>query len=170
MDDLHIVDRRSAAHVSPWKSNAPTDSARSPRVVEQRPWFEARRRRLVHPASPSRRLPHPGDRFWLAKIEDQVVGVIGILHEGPYVARLSWFRVQPEWQQAAVVTLLMDQVYRYCWNQGYLKLVVPTNVAPCVIEWMLEHRGFQLVRRKRSGRQERLEYLVDLYYIPRQAS
>ena len=170
MDGLYIVDRRSAAHVSPWKSNAPTDSARSPRVVEQRPWFEARRRRLVHPASPSRRLPHPEDRFWLAKIEDQVVGVIGILHEGPYVARLSWFRVQPEWQQAAVVTLLMDQVHRYCWNQGYLKLVVPTNVAPCVIEWMLEHRGFQLVRRKRSGRQERLEYLVDLYYIPRQAS
>jgi hypothetical protein len=35
---------------------------------------------------------------------------------------------------------------------------------------MLDHREFQLVRRKRSGQTERLEYLVDLYYLPRQAS
>ena len=46
----------------------------------------------------------------------------------------------------------------------------PIRKTLSTIEWMLEHRGFQLVRRKRSGRQERLEYLVDLYYIPRQAS
>ena len=97
--------------------------------------------------------------------------MIGVLHEGRHVARLSCFRVQPGWEQTALVDAVDgDLAHHYCWNQGYLKLLVPSHVAPSVLQQILDHRGFQLVRRKRSGQTERLEYLVDLYYLPRQAS
>ncbi len=170
MDDLHIVDRLPSTDVSRRRFDASADSAQFPQLVERAPWLDSRRPRLERPSLRDRRISHPRDRLWLAKIEDRVVGMIGILHEEPHVARLSCFRVQPGSQQTPVVTRLMDQVYHYCWDQGYLKLVVPSYVAPCVLQQMLDYRGFQLVRRKRSGQTERLEYLVDLYYIPRQAS
>jgi len=126
--------------------------------------------RLERPSLPGSRSSHPRDRLWLAKVQDHVVGMIGVLHEQRHVARLSCFRVRPEWQRIAVLTRLADQVHHYCWDQGYLKLVVPSHVAPGVFQQMLGQRGFQLVRRKPSGQSERLEYLVDLYYLPRRAS
>ncbi len=170
MDDLHIVDGLSGADVSRGRLEASTDPARLAEVVEQTPRFDPRRLRIVRPSLHGSRIAHPRDRLWLAKIQDHEVGAIGILHEQPHVARLSCFRVQPEWQQTPVSTRLVEQVHHYCWNEGYLKLVVPSNVAPCVLQQMIDHRGFQLVRRKRSGPAERLEYLVDLYYMPRRAS
>ena len=170
MDDLHIVDRLPGADVSCRRFDASGDSARFPRVVDLRPGLELRRLRIARPSLRGSRISHPRDRLWLAKIGDQVVGRIGILHEGRHVARLSCFGVQPGWEQTPVVARLMDQVHHYCCNQGYLKLVVPSHVAPLVLQQILDHRGFQLVRRKRSGPTERLEYLVDLYYLPRQAS
>jgi N-acetylglutamate synthase-like GNAT family acetyltransferase len=132
--------------------------------------LDLRRPRIASSSLRSSRIPNPRDRLWLAKTLDRVVGAIGILHETPHVARLSCFRVQPEWRQTAVLARLMDQAHHYCWNQGYLKLVVPSHVAPFVVQQMFDHRGFQLVRRKRSGQTERLEYIVDLYYVPRRAS
>ncbi len=170
MDDLHIVDRLPGADFSPRRLDAPTDARRFPRVVEPRPGLDPRRLRIERSSLHGSRIPHPRDRLWLAKIGDQVLGMIGVLHEGRHVARLSCFGVQPGWEQTALVTRLMDLVHHYCWNQGYLKLLVPSHVAPSVLQQILDHRGFQLVRRKRSGQTERLEYLVDLYYLPRQAS
>jgi hypothetical protein len=146
------------------------DPVRFPQLVERTPWLDPRRLRLEPPSLHGSRISHPRDRLWLAKIQDHVVGMIGVFHEESHVARLSCFHVQPGSQQTPVLTRLMDQMHHYCWSEGYLKLLVPSQVAPCVLQQMLDHRGFQLVRRKRSGQTERLEYLVDLYYIPRQAS
>ena len=163
------MDRLPSTGVSSWRF----DRRRIPRDCRMS-WNEGRVRShraaawlLSLPPEPRPAPPRPS----LARQDSGPPdGTIGILHECPHLARLACFRVRPEWRQTAVLTRLMDQAHHYCWSQGYLKLVVPSHVAPFVVQQMLNHRGFQLVRPKRSGQTERLEYLVHLYYVPRRAS
>lgn len=167
MDELHVVDRLPQTDLNGPPSHVPLEAI----------WNQvACRARVTGRKGNDLDLPRVGRRgrqrdcLWVAKLQDKVVGMVHILHEGPHVARLHCFRIQPQWQHTPVLTRLIDCVHGYCWNEGYLKLLVESRVTPRVVQQMLHHRGFQLIRRKRIGDSELLEYLVDLYYPPRQAS
>jgi N-acetylglutamate synthase-like GNAT family acetyltransferase len=110
---------------------------------------------------------HPNDCLWIVKIQDQVIGTVGLRHEGPHVAKVSNFRIQPEWQRTSVLSRLIDRLHRYCWEQGYLKLLVDSRIARPIAQHFAQHRGFLAVRRKRVAANEYDEYLVDLYTPPR---
>jgi GNAT superfamily N-acetyltransferase len=165
MDELHVVERTSP----PAHRGRPLETSWH-RVLGRgaggKGTLEIRDGGALGPGADGR----ARDCLWVAKLRDQVVGTVGIRHEGSHVARLHCFRIHPDWQQTSILARLIQRVHRYCWNEGYLKLLVESHVIPGVVREMLEDRGFQLVRRKRVGDSERLEYLVDLYGSPRRGS
>ncbi len=110
----------------------------------------------------------PEDCIWVATIDNRAVGTVRISHHASHVARVNIFRIHPAWQHTAVLTKLIEQVHRYCWNYGYLKLVLESLAAPAIVRTMLAHHGFHLVRRRRILERDWLEYYIDLYFAPRQ--
>ncbi|MEN6495387.1 MAG: GNAT family N-acetyltransferase [Thermoguttaceae bacterium] len=116
--------------------------------------------------SQANRSAHPQDCVWAVTIDNRVVGVVSILHEGQHVARINTFRIHPDWQHTAALTKLVDRVHQYCWNQGYLKVTLEEGAAPAMVRKMLEHRGFHLVRCQNVVGKPRLDYYIDLYFSP----
>lgn len=109
---------------------------------------------------------HPLDCVWAVTIDNHAVGMVRLLHEGPHVVRVSSFRIHPDWQHTPVLAKLMDRVHRYCWDHGYLKVMLESQAAPALVRRAFEHHGFHLVRRRSVLGKELLEYYVDLYTPP----
>jgi N-acetylglutamate synthase-like GNAT family acetyltransferase len=109
---------------------------------------------------------HPEDCLLAVTIDNRVVGMVRALHEGPHVIRINIFRIHPDWQHTPVLAKLIDRLHRYCWNRGYLKVILESQAAPALVRKMFEHRGFHLVRRRRVLGKELLDYYVDLYSPP----
>lgn len=121
----------------------------------------------VSPA-PVKRRAHPQDCVWAVTIDDRVVGLVSILHEGQHIARINTFRIHPNWQHTAALTKLIDRVHQYCWNHGYLKVTMEAEAAPGMVRKILEQRGFHLVRNRNVVGKPSLDYYIDLYYSPQQ--
>lgn len=130
-------------------------------------WMAASSDLEIEPGLSQRGHP-PQDCVWAVTIDNRAVGSVSISHHASHVARVNIFRIHPAWQHTAVLAKLIERVHRYCWNHGYLKLVLESHAAPAVVRTMLAHRGFHLVRRRRILGHELLEYYVDLYFPPRQ--
>jgi hypothetical protein len=102
----------------------------------------------------------PMDCVWISALAGQVVGMVGLCHDGPHAARVRFFRVDPEWQHTCVLTRLVQCVYDYCLSHGFAKVVLPSHAIP---PWMLRclaHSGLRFAGPRDLGAEQMLEFDV----------
>lgn len=66
------------------------------------------------------------ERIWIAEIERQFAGCIGLVNTGNHIGQLRWFFVNPHFQNKGIGKLLIESIIQYCKNHNYKKLILWT--------------------------------------------
>ena len=90
------------------------------------------------------------EHVWECRIGGLVVGRVGLCQDGPGVARICLFRLDPQWQHTAVATKLIRCVCDHCAAHGCSEVTWKPGAAP---RWLRElfarHRAGRLAARSR---------------------
>ena len=107
--------------------------------------FESRVAAAV--ADVTSRLDRPGNQIWRAMLGDTLVGSVAIDGEdmGPGIAHLRTFIVDGRMQGRGVGRRMLDDVLRYCDEQGFREIHLWTVKGLDAARHLYERAGFQLV-------------------------
>ncbi len=110
-----------------------------------------------------------GDRahFWVAEVDGEVVGMVGLAEDEPNIAEIRRLRVKPELHTQGIATRLMEMALAFCRHHGFLKVRLDTRLQPGHAAELFERFAFQHHRTKEVPGKELLEYYLDLYREPR---
>ena len=107
------------------------------------------------------------NHFWVALMDDQVVGMIGVDHDQQHTAEIRRLRVDKPWQDTPIAERLMETALTHCKRHGYLKVVLDTRFDPNSVLDLFDRFGFQHTRTKNLYGKELLEFYLDLYRQPK---
>ena len=108
----------------------------------------------------------PSGCVWQSHVGGESVGILGLIHVGRHVVRLSPFRIDPQWQHTAALTRLLQRAHEYCWNHSCLKVLVEEGSVPQWLHHLLDRHGFHMARRRQAAGRYVLEFYLDLYHGP----
>ncbi|MDX1682839.1 MAG: GNAT family N-acetyltransferase, partial [Phycisphaeraceae bacterium] len=110
-------------------------------------------------------LDQPHNGFWVAEIDGEVVGMIGVSVEDNHVAEIRRLRVQPDWQAAGstVPATLIETTLAHCKHHGALKVVLDTRFERDAALDTFDRFGFQHTRTRNVQEKDLLEFYLDLY-------
>ena len=109
-----------------------------------------------------------GDRsgFWVAQLDTDVVGMIGVQQVDDSVAEMRRLRVHAGCRRRGVGSALMRHAVRFCRDEEYLKIVLDVRGERAGAITMFEKFGFYLARTRTEGERRILDFYVDLYNEP----
>jgi hypothetical protein len=84
---------------------------------------------------------------WINQVGDRVVGLVRLAEAGPSTARITAFRINPEFYRTSVVSGLMQAVIDHCRQHGCFRVLVDFSVAPPWMPSILGRHGFQVLWR-----------------------
>lgn len=104
--------------------------------------------------------------FWVAKLDDTVIGMIAVQRTDENAAEVRRLRVRKEFRRRGIGTMLMKHALAFCQRQGYLKVVLDVRIdlGPAIA--LFEKFGFVLSRTREIDGFEMLDFYVDLYREP----
>lgn len=105
----------------------------------------------------------PANHFWVAEVDHQIVGMIGVARDEGHTAEIRRLRVAPKFHQSDVAPKLLETAIAHCKHHGYLKVVFDTRFERDEAKGMFERFGFQHIRSKALQGKEQLEFYLDLY-------
>jgi len=107
------------------------------------------------------------NHFWVAEVDGQVLGMIGVAREEEHTAEIRRLRVDPQWQGTPLAGRLVETALHHCQHHGYLKVVFDTRFDPDTALDLFDRFGFQHRRTKSVQGKDLLEFYLDLYRQPR---
>lgn len=102
------------------------------------------------------------DHFWVAECEGQVVGCVGLVHDGN-MAQVRRLRVAPRLQETSLAVQLLDTALKHCRKHGALKVVLDTRMDSDRAIALLQTSGFQFSGGKQIQGKEVLEFYFNIY-------
>jgi ribosomal protein S18 acetylase RimI-like enzyme len=106
----------------------------------------------------------PHSHFWVAESPScQIVGMIGVQHDGDGAAQIRRLRVRGDVQRRGIGTALLETALRFCQAKHYLKVMLDTYVHRESALRLFERFGFRLDRTRNVGRKELAYFYLDLY-------
>ncbi|MEO0514832.1 MAG: GNAT family N-acetyltransferase [Planctomycetota bacterium] len=105
----------------------------------------------------------PRHHFWVAQVNGQIVGMIGVGSDEDHTAEVRRLRVDPGHQLSPVAERLLDAALQHCKNNGYLKIRLDTRYEKTAALGHFERIGFQHTRTRTAPGKEVLEFYLDLY-------
>ncbi len=105
----------------------------------------------------------PANHFWVAQVDDQIVGMIGVARDEGHTAEIRRLRVDPKFHQTDIASRLLELAVAHCKHHGYLKVVFDTRFEREGAVDMFDRFGFQHTRSKALQGKEQLEFYLDLY-------
>lgn len=117
---------------------------------------------------PSHYLSSCNNHFWVAELDDGLVGMIGVAAVPTrHIARIRRLRVGPAFHNnIALGDQLLETAMAHCKRHGFLKVLVDTHFRDDHALFVLSRFGFQYTRRKRGDSHDVLEFYANLYYTP----
>lgn len=110
----------------------------------------------------------PRHHFWVAEVEGQVLGMIGVASDESHTAEIRRLRVLPEYQDSNIAATLLEAAVAHCKHHGYLKVVLDTRFERIAAVDLFDKIGFQHTRTKSLHGKDLLEFYLDLYRAPKQ--
>jgi ribosomal protein S18 acetylase RimI-like enzyme len=101
--------------------------------------------------------------FWVALLDADVIGMIGVQRTSDDVAEVRRLRVHERFRRLGVGTRLMEQALHFCRERGYLKVVLDVRIDRGPAIALFEKFGFKLNRVRDVNRRKMLDFLLDLY-------
>lgn len=105
--------------------------------------------------------------FWVAEIDGELAGMIGVAPEGNHVAEIRRLRVLPKFWGQGIRVKLLETALAFCRHHGYLKVVLDTRFERGGALELFERFAFQHTRSRSVHGKELLEFYIDLYRDPR---
>jgi N-acetylglutamate synthase-like GNAT family acetyltransferase len=105
----------------------------------------------------------PRDHFWVAEIQGQVLGMVGVVHEERDVAEVRRLRVHKDWQNTPMAERLIEMALAHCRKHAYLKVVLDTRFEQSAAMDLFTRFGFQHTRTKSLHGKELPEFYLDIY-------
>ena len=107
------------------------------------------------------------NHFWVAELDQQVLGMIGVAREEEHTAEIRRLRVEPKWQKSSIAARLIETALEHCHHHGYLKVVFDTRFDPDAALGLFDRFGFQHSKTRSVHGKDLLEFYLDLYRQPR---
>jgi N-acetylglutamate synthase-like GNAT family acetyltransferase len=105
--------------------------------------------------------------FWIAEVEENIVGMIGVARDQEHTAEIRRLRVDPQFKQSVIGAKLIETALAHCKHHGYLKVVLDTRFDPDAVLDLFDRFGFQHTRTKSTDSKDLLEFYLDLYREPK---
>lgn len=103
------------------------------------------------------------NHFWVAEIDGEIVGMIGVARDDEHTAEIRRLRVDKRWQQTDLAGRLIETALAHCTRHSYLKVRFDTRFERNAALELFERFGFQHTRSKTLEDKETLEFYLDLY-------
>lgn len=108
----------------------------------------------------------PSNHFWVAEVEGQVLGMIGVARDQEHTAEIRRLRVDKAWQHTNIGAELLKTALRHCRHHAYLKIVLDTRFEQSAALDLFDRVGFQHTRTKSLHGKDLLEFYLDIYRQP----
>jgi len=105
--------------------------------------------------------------FWVALIDEQVIGMIGVGSDENHTAEIRRLRVAGPYQTSDVPGRLVETAVSHCREHGYLKVLLDTRFEHEAAVGVFDRVGFQHTRTRPAMGKELLEFYLDLYRQPK---
>ncbi len=108
----------------------------------------------------------PASHLWIAEMDGQIVGMIGVARDQEHTAEIRRLRVQQQWQGSPLGARLMETALQHCKLHGFLKVVLDTRFDADAVRDLFDRFGFLHTRTKTLHGKELPEFYLDLYRSP----
>lgn len=102
-------------------------------------------------------------RFWVAEVDGEVVGMIGVGSDDPHTAEIRRLRVDPKYQDSPIAAKLLKIAINHCKYHQFLKVRLDTRFERADAVELFDELGFQHTRTRSVHDKETLEFYLDLY-------
>ncbi len=102
--------------------------------------------------------------FWVAEVDGQIRGMIGVASDEPHTAEIRRLRVAPAYQASDLGERLLATAIKHCRHHGFLKVRLDTFFEKGAAMSMFDRAGFDFTRTRSLHGKELLEFYVDLYH------
>jgi len=109
----------------------------------------------------------PRNRFWVAEVDGDIRGMVGVARDREHVAEIRRLRVDKQWQDSPIGARLIETAIAHCKHHGYLKVVLDTRFERDAAIDLFDRFGFQHTRTKNTQSKDLLEFYLDLYRTPK---
>ena len=94
----------------------------------------------------------PIERIWIAEINREFAGCIGLLNDGNKVGQLRWFLVNPSFHKKGIGTQLINSLVQYCKELDYERIFLWTVSDMVTARPLYKKFGFEImeVQEKKS--------------------
>ena len=104
--------------------------------------------------------------FWVARVGDAIVGMIGVQLTSDNTAEIRRLRVADPYRRRGIGTLLVEHALRFCQKHSYLKVVLDIRMDRAPAISLFEKFGFKLSRSRDIDDRRMLDFYMDLYSEP----
>jgi putative acetyltransferase len=105
--------------------------------------------------------------FWVAELDGELAGMIGVAPDGNHLAEIRRLRVLPKHWGKGIRIKLLETALTFCRHHGYLKVVLDTRFERGGALELFERFAFQHTRSREVPGKETLEFYLDLYRDPK---
>lgn len=105
----------------------------------------------------------PGNHFWVAEADGQVVGMIGVQHHEANAGEIRRLRVAQSHRRRGIGAALMETAVRFCQEHHYLKVMLDTFMEREPAIKLFQKFRFQHSRSKTLAGKELMYFYLDLY-------
>lgn len=109
----------------------------------------------------------PENRFWVAVVDSQVVGMIGVQHHDQDVGEIRRLRVRPDHQRKGIGKALIETAVKFCQDRAYLKITLDTFMDRDAAISLFKKFRFTHSRSKHMAGKELMYFYLDLYKTDR---
>ncbi len=102
-------------------------------------------------------------QFWVAQVDGDVVGMIGVAVAEEHTAEIRRLRVDKAWQGSGIAAALLETALAHCRHHQFLKVRLDTRFDPTVARGLFDRFGFQHTKTTAVAGRELLEFYLDLY-------
>nr|WP_298659491.1 GNAT family N-acetyltransferase [uncultured Flavobacterium sp.] len=103
-----------------------------------------------------------GGEFFVAKINDKIVGMGALRKIDESTAEIKRMRVNPKFQGKGIGGLILDRLIKKAKEIGYKKLILDTSTKQIVAQNLYKSRGFKESKRGEIYGQDTIWYECDI--------
>ena len=107
--------------------------------------------------------------FWVAVLDDEIVGMIGVQHLGEECAEIRRLRVRPSFRRSGIGSLLMGSAMAFCKQHGILKVILDVRIERAPAIALFEKFGFSHAKTREIDDRKLLDFYLNLYNDPTRA-
>lgn len=101
--------------------------------------------------------------FWVARLDGQVIGMIGVQKTAENAAEVRRLRVREGYRRRGLGARLLAQALQFCRDHDYLKIVLDVRIERAPAISLFEKAGFRHYRTRDIDGRKMLDFLLDLY-------